>query len=77
MKNCFNCNNQVDDNATFCPNCGANLATGTAPQTAQPDPYDHTAELDANLQKVNEKLNETEEYREVLQEAEYSGGMRR
>lgn len=46
MKNCFNCNNQVDDNATFCPNCGANLAAGTAPQTAQPDPYDHTAEFD-------------------------------
>ena len=46
MKNCFNCNNQVDDNATFCPNCGANLVAGTAPQTAQPDPYDHTAEFD-------------------------------
>ena len=40
-------------------------------------PYDHNAELDANLQKVNENLNETEEYRDVLQEAEYSGGMRR
>lgn len=40
-------------------------------------PYDHNAELDTNLQKVNEKLNEMEEYREELQEAEYSGGMRR
>lgn len=46
MKNCFNCNTQVDDNATFCPNCGANLATGTAQQAAQPNPYDHTAEFD-------------------------------
>jgi len=26
---------------------------------------------------VNEKLNNMEEYREELQEAEYSGGMRR
>ena len=33
--------------------------------------------LGCNLQTVNEKLNEMEEYREVLQEAEYSGGMRR
>ena len=40
-------------------------------------PYDHNVELDVNLQKVNEKLNEMEEYREELQEAEYSGGMRR
>jgi uncharacterized membrane protein (DUF106 family) len=40
-------------------------------------PYDHNASLDANLQTVNEKLNNMEEYREELQEAEYSGGMRR
>ncbi len=40
-------------------------------------PYDHNALLDANLQAVNEKLNDMEEYREELQEAEYSGGMRR
>lgn len=40
-------------------------------------PYDHNIGLDANLQKVNEKLNEMEEYQEELQEAEYSGGMRR
>ena len=38
---------------------------------------DHNASLDANLQTVNEKLNNMEEYREELQEAEYSGGMRR
>ena len=40
-------------------------------------PYDHNIELDTNLQNANEKLNEMEEYREELQEAEYSGGMRR
>ena len=40
-------------------------------------PYDHNASLDANLQDVNEKLNEMEEYQAELQEAEYSGGMRR
>lgn len=40
-------------------------------------PYDHDASLDANQQAVNEKLNDMEEYREELQEAEYGGGMRR
>lgn len=40
-------------------------------------PYDHDASLDANLQAVNENLNDMEEYRAELQEAEYSGGMRR
>ena len=40
-------------------------------------PYDHNVGLDANLQAVNEKLNELEEYRAELQEAEYGSGMRR
>ena len=40
-------------------------------------PYDHNIGLDANLQAVNGKLNELEEYRAELQEAEYGGGMRR
>ena len=41
-------------------------------------PYDHNATLDDNLQKVNDKLGEMEEYRaEELQEADYGGGMRR
>lgn len=40
-------------------------------------PYDYNSTLDANLQAVNEKLNELDEYREELQEAEYGGGMRR
>lgn len=37
-------------------------------------PYDHDSALDSNLQSVNEKLNEMEQYKE---EAEYSGGMHR
>lgn len=40
-------------------------------------PYDHNETLDANLQNVNEKLNEMEEYQEEEQEVEYQGGMRR
>lgn len=40
-------------------------------------PYDYNSTLDANLQVVNEKLNELDEYREEQQEAEYGGGMRR
>lgn len=40
-------------------------------------PYDYNSTLDANLQAVNEKLNELDEYREELQEAEYGGRMRR
>ncbi len=40
-------------------------------------PYDHNVTPDANLQAVNEKLNDMEEYQAELQEAEYSGGMRR
>ena len=40
-------------------------------------PYDHNMTLDANLQGVNEQLNDLEEYMEEQQEAEYSGGMRR
>lgn len=39
--------------------------------------YDHNSTMEANLQAVKEKLNDMEEYREELQEAEYSGGMRR
>ena len=40
-------------------------------------PYDYNSTLDTNLQAVNEKLNELDEYREELQKAEYGGGMRR
>ena len=40
-------------------------------------PYDYDKSLDANLEEVSEKLNELDEYREELQEAEYGGGMRR
>lgn len=41
-------------------------------------PYDHNATLDDNLQRVNERLGEMEEYRaEEVQEEDYGGGMRR
>lgn len=40
-------------------------------------PYDHNVTLEANLQEMDEKLNDMEEYRAELQKAEYSGGMRR
>jgi len=40
-------------------------------------PYDHDTSVEANLQAVNEKLNDMEEYRAELQEAGYGGGMRR
>ena len=55
MKNCPNCNAQLDDNAAFCSSCGAQFgAPGQAqgfvnPQPAYApayDPYDHTAEYD-------------------------------
>lgn len=61
MKFCPQCGAQMDDAATFCPNCGAASASqqnaGYAQQPyGQPpyaapvltvDPYDHTAEFDA------------------------------
>lgn len=38
-------------------------------------PYDHNNSLDSNLQSVNEKLNEMEQYQK--EEVEYIGGMHR
>ncbi|MBQ7718534.1 MAG: zinc-ribbon domain-containing protein [Clostridia bacterium] len=55
MKNCPNCNTQLDDNAVFCAACGAQLGAPQQPTQGfvnpQPyapayDPYDHTAEFD-------------------------------
>lgn len=47
MKICPNCNNQLEDNAAFCNNCGfsfnANQQSGSNPAA---DPFDHTAEFD-------------------------------
>lgn len=40
-------------------------------------PYDHDTSLEANLQDVNEKLNDMEEYRAELQEESYGSGLRR
>lgn len=66
MKACPQCNNMIDDQAEFCPACGAQFAavqqpaqpaapgvpyTAAQPPYAAPapafDPYDHTAEFDA------------------------------
>ena len=63
MKTCPNCQNQINDAAMFCPNCGAQFAAPQgnpyqqAPNYNQPpygyapqpayDPFDHTAEFDA------------------------------
>lgn len=60
MKNCPNCNAQLNDNDMFCGNCGTSFASNAsagAPQgapTYQPaaptyvaDVHDHTAEFDA------------------------------
>ena len=45
MKICPNCNNQVQDNAIFCVNCGTQFAPQTT--TMVYDSWDHTAEFDA------------------------------
>lgn len=48
MKNCPNCQAPMSDTATFCTNCGTQVAQNAAPaQYAAPayDPYDHTAEF--------------------------------
>ena len=45
MKNCVNCNAPIEDDAVFCPACGA-AQTAAQPAPAA-DPYDHTAEFDA------------------------------
>jgi uncharacterized membrane protein len=42
MKICPKCNAQLDDNAVFCASCGQPLQA-----TVAVDPYDHTAEFEA------------------------------
>ncbi len=46
MKNCPVCNHPVEDNATFCANCGARLGQPQPGYAPVYDPYDHTAEFD-------------------------------
>lgn len=57
MKFCSACGNQINDDAAFCPFCGANNgdpngapANNAVPMYAPPvpvfDPYDHTADYD-------------------------------
>lgn len=45
MKNCVKCNAPIEDDAVFCPVCGAAQTAGQA--AAAQDPFDHTAEFDA------------------------------
>ena len=40
-------------------------------------PFDHNVTLETNLQEVNEKLENMEEYRAEVQEEDYVGGLRR
>ncbi len=57
MKNCVNCGAQLNDDQAFCTTCGAQQpaaapAPGAAPVYTAPvapayDPFDHTAEFDA------------------------------
>ncbi len=65
MKNCPNCNAQMEDNAVFCPNCGFSAAQ--QPQAQQPqynqyaaapvvDQYDHTGEFSAEDVSENKLL---------------------
>lgn len=71
MKNCPNCNAQMEDNAVFCANCGCSF-TAQQPQYQQApqgqpqynqyaaapvvDPYDHTAEFSAEDVSENKLL---------------------
>ena len=47
MKICPKCNTQLDDNAIFCSNCGAQFGVPQGQYATVYDPYDHTAEFDA------------------------------
>lgn len=53
------------------------LAINAGPIAQHRSPYNRSVSLDASLQTMNEKLGNMEEYREELQETEYSDGMRR
>lgn len=50
MKVCANCGAQLQDNAVFCPHCGASCNPATGQSGVYPGllimPYDHTAEFD-------------------------------
>ena len=44
---CTNCGNQMNDNARFCPFCGAQANGAPPPQTTQPQPTDTPPEVEA------------------------------
>lgn len=47
MKTCPNCNLSLNDEAVFCPACGAPLSSENPPPASFPsEPYDHTYEFD-------------------------------
>lgn len=46
MKHCANCGTQMNDDASFCPSCGAAASTGTAP--VQPQVMDGDADVRQN-----------------------------
>ncbi len=49
MKLCPKCNMQLEDSASFCPNCGTQFipnATVSAPPYMPVNPFDHTADYD-------------------------------
>lgn len=72
MKNCPNCNAQLEDNAEFCTKCGMKQSAQQVPPqpnasqfnnqqqyqqyTAAPDPYDHTSEFSAEDISKNKVL---------------------
>ncbi len=64
MPYCPNCGNQVEENMTFCPRCGASLKVETAPKPAAPAPQ--KAEKD--------EKNEKQEKQEKGEKHEKRGG---
>ena len=55
MKQCPNCGTYCDDTVAYCNACGAPV-NADAPYQGAYDPYDHTAEYDANDVSQNKVL---------------------
>lgn len=52
MRYCINCGKQLEDGVVFCPNCGTS-SQGTGAGPTYVDPFDRTAEFDAEDAKQN------------------------